>query len=202
MAHAQTAGDGGRLTRGLVGTGARGGEGAKPCRESAVWPGGTNLPRDRSILGKIAERGEKRAKVSAHIDDPQDRAIRVLGIVYEQIVRAPHRPKSEPAGQKLKPPVPSQWMTGNPFGSVRNGHGEAIRVRGAGDTGSDVVNGLVDIPQRLWGEVPRPHKAAPYFSASRARTRASISSPDTQPSRSASSSAASTEASNSARACS
>ena len=44
-------------------------------------------------------------------------------------------------------------------------------------TPGNVIDSLADVPERPRREILRPHTEVPYFSASRARTRATISSP-------------------------
>ena len=114
-----------------------------------------------SASGSAASSAQQLGDIPRHVHDPQDRTVRVRGIVGAPIVEALHRPELEPAGQELEPPVPTQRMADDPLGSIRNRDGELFGEHGTGNTCGDVVSRLVDVPKRLRGEIFRPHTAAP-----------------------------------------
>ena len=115
---------------------------------------------------------EQRAEIPRHVHDPQDRTVRVLGVLHEQIRKPFHCREAEPARQQLKSPVPQQRATGHSVRRIRHGHSEFIRECRASRTCGNVIDSSIDIMKRSWREIFRPHGAAPYFSASRALTRA------------------------------
>ena len=150
------------------------------------------LGKDRGLGRRLAvvlgtgQVRQQRPQIPGHVDHPQDPTIRILRIVHEQIGKSLYRPKAEPAGQQIQPAVTKQRPARHALGGVCNSHGEAVRERWAGGTLGNVVDTSVDVSERLRRKILRLHTAAPYFSTSRALTRATIWSPVRQPSRSAS----------------
>ena len=77
--------------------------------------------------------------------DAQNQAVRMFGIVDQEIIEPLHRPKPEPTRQQLRPTMTQQRPTGHPFGSVGNGYREFLGESRASDARRDVVDGGVNI---------------------------------------------------------
>lgn len=66
------------------------------------YPSGPSAaPQDLRLCPVVRGRnpGEKRTEITRHVDDTQDPALRMLGIVDQQVVEPSYRPEPKPAGQ-------------------------------------------------------------------------------------------------------